>query len=111
VAARVLSIFRVDNQLLEGYAMTKVRSIWAIDLSRRCLLQRTVCAAGAAAILGAGVNAAMAGKMPKAAVAYQGSPKDGKSCANCRLFQAPSSCKSVDGAVSANGWCRIWFKA
>jgi hypothetical protein len=27
------------------------------------------------------------------------------------LFIAPSSCKSVEDPISANGWCKIWVKA
>jgi High potential iron-sulfur protein len=81
------------------------------EFSRRSLLQGAACGVGAATVLAMTMTAARAGKMPQSTVAYQGSPKDGKSCANCRLFQAPSTCKSVEGAVRANGWCRIWFKA
>jgi hypothetical protein len=91
--------------------MTEASRIWSTDVSRRCLLRHAACAAGAVTILGAGINAAMAGKMPQSAVGYQGSPKGGQSCANCRLFQAPSACRSVEGPVSAGGWCRIWVKA
>jgi hypothetical protein len=91
--------------------MTEASRIWSTEVSRRCLLRRAACAAGAVTVLGAGIDAAMAGKMPLSAVGYQGSPKGSQNCANCRLFQAPSTCRSVDGPVSANGWCRIWVKA
>jgi hypothetical protein len=98
------------NERKEG-VMTQTPRISSLELSRRCLLQRAACAAGAAAILGVGVNAAMAGKMSQASVGYQGSPKGSQSCANCRLFQAPNACRSVDGSISPQGWCRIWVKA
>ncbi len=91
--------------------MTEAPRIWSTELSRRCLLRRAACAAGAVAILGAGIDAAMAGKMPQSAVGYRGSPKGNQNCANCRLFQAPNACRSVDGAISPNGWCSIWVKA
>jgi hypothetical protein len=96
---------------LRKSVMTQGRTSFSLELSRRCLLQRAACAAGAAAILGVGVNAALAGKMSQASVGYQGSPKGSQSCANCRLFQAPNACRSVDGTISPQGWCRIWLKA
>ncbi len=103
-------LHHLENEKRDS-VMTEARRIWSTDLSRRGLLQRAACAAGAAAILGVGVNAAMAGKMPQASVGYQGSPKGSQNCANCRLFQAPNACRSVDGSISPQGWCRIWVKA
>jgi hypothetical protein len=91
--------------------MTEAPRIWSTELSRRCLLRRAACAAGAVSILGAGIDAALAGKMPQAAVKYQGSPKGDHSCANCKLFQPPDACKTVDGTISPDGWCSIWVKA
>ncbi len=91
--------------------MTEASRIWSTEVSRRCLLRRAACAAGAVTILGTGINAAMAGKMPQSAVSYRASPKGNQSCANCRLFQAPSACRSVDGAISPSGWCSIYVKA
>src|SRR6266568_8498854 len=41
--------------------MTEASRIWSTEVSRRCLLRRAACAAGAVTILGAGINAAMAG--------------------------------------------------
>jgi len=78
--------------------------------SRRCILRQAACAAGAVVILGTGVTTASAGKMPKSAVAYQPTPKGGLSCANCRLFEPPNGCKSVEGPVSGQGWCMIYVK-
>ena len=91
--------------------MTEAPKIWSTEVSRRCLLRRAACAAGAVTILGAGIDAAMAGKMPQASVKYQGSPKGDHSCANCKFFQAPDACKTVDGTISPDGWCSIWVKA
>jgi len=31
-------------------------------------------------------------------------PKGDQACENCALFEAPSSCKTVDGTVSPQGW-------
>jgi hypothetical protein len=91
--------------------MAKVQKAWSVELSRRCLLQRAACAGGALLIFASGVKSAMAGKIPQGAVSYQDSPKGAQSCANCRLFEAPSACKSVDGSISPNGWCKIYVKA
>lgn len=47
-------------------------------------------------------------KISQAAVAYQNNPKGNQSCSVCGHFQPPSSCKTIDGTVSPNGWCKIW---
>ena len=88
--------------------MSKLIKIGSAEISRRTLLAG-VAAAGSAPILAMSVTPAMA-KIAQTAVAYQNSPKDDRSCANCNLFQPPSSCKTVDGTVSPNGWCKIWVK-
>lgn len=77
-------------------------------LSRRALLG----AAAGVTVAGAfgAATPAKAAKAPQAAVKYQPDPKDGKKCDDCVLFQAPSSCKNVDGEISPNGWCMIWAK-
>lgn len=77
-------------------------------LSRRGLLQAAVAGAVPALIL---ATRSASAKMSPAGVAYQGSPHGSQNCANCKLFIAPSSCKSVSGEVSPNGWCKIWVKA
>ena len=65
--------------------------------------------AGSVPVLGLSVRPAMA-KISQASVAYQDKPKGEQSCASCSLFEPPSSCKTVDGTVSPDGWCRIWAK-
>jgi anaerobic selenocysteine-containing dehydrogenase len=82
--------------------------IGSAEISRRTLLA-AVAAAGSAPILAASVTPAMA-KIAQTAVGYQDSPKGDRSCSNCNLFQPPSSCKTVDGTISPNGWCKIWVK-
>jgi hypothetical protein len=51
----------------------------------------------------------VAAKISKADVLYRDAPKEGKSCASCRLFTPSESgkgtCAVVEGSVSANGWC------
>ena len=79
--------------------------------SRRKILQAAIGAVGAVSIFGLSARSAKAAKVSQKAVAYQNSPKGDQNCANCRLFTGPNSCKQVEGAVSPNGWCRIWSKA
>ncbi|MGD0639750.1 MAG: high potential iron sulfur protein [Roseiarcus sp.] len=76
-------------------------------LNRRTLL---IAAAGAAPLLALGAGRASAAGLPQSAVAYQTSPREDKQCGGCNLFVAPSSCKSVSGAVTPNGWCKLWVK-
>jgi hypothetical protein len=48
-------------------------------------------------------------KAAKADYSYRDQPKDGKSCADCRLFSSGESgkgaCALVDGDISPSGWC------
>jgi len=53
---------------------------------------------------------AQAGKVKQSAVKYQADPKDGKKCVDCRFFEAPASCKNVEGDISQDGWCTMWIK-
>jgi hypothetical protein len=46
------------------------------------------------------------GKVSKASARYQNKPKGKQQCSGCRNFQAPTSCKVVEGSVSPKGWCR-----
>ncbi len=82
------------------------------ELNSRCVNRRTVllAAAGAAPLLAIGARGASAAGLPQTAVGYQTTPKDGKQCGDCNLFVAPNSCKSVAGAISPTGWCKLWVK-
>lgn len=55
---------------------------------------------------------ANATKAAKGDFFYQDKPKDGKSCATCRLFLPAEAnkgtCAVVDGEVSPNGWCMAY---
>jgi hypothetical protein len=73
--------------------------------------RRTVLLAAAAAAPALALGRAEAAALPQSAVSYQDSPKDGKDCKGCKLFIKPSSCKSVTGTISPNGWCKLWVKA
>ena len=82
-------------------------------ISRRRMLTVAAGAAGAitgaAAIVGASTPA-QAAKAPQKTVKYQDTPKGEQRCDNCDLFEAPSSCKSVEGTVAAQGWCIVYRK-
>jgi high potential iron-sulfur protein len=82
-------------------------------ISRRMVLTVAANAAGAltgvAALVG-GSTSAQAAKAPQKAVKYQDMPKGEQRCDNCALFEPPSSCKTVDGTISPEGWCMIYAK-
>jgi len=78
--------------------------------SRRTILLRGVgCVAGIVASLQS-ARYANAAKMAQTAAAYQDSPKGSQECSNCAFFEAPSTCKVVDGNISASAWCKLWAK-
>ena len=78
------------------------------ELSRRNIL-RLALAGGGALIAAAVPSATVAGsKIAQKAVKYQVTPKGAARCDNCRLWQAPGSCKLVDGTISPSGWCTIY---
>jgi len=81
-----------------------------VDMFRRTLLLKAAAVAGAVPVLALGVQSAAA-KMAQTAVAYQAQATGDKHCSGCKMFEAPSSCKQVDGAISPNGVCKLWLKA
>jgi hypothetical protein len=89
--------------------MSNERRNFTKEMSRRTVLQAVAAVGAVPALIMA--TAPASAKMSQVSVAYQGSPHGSANCANCKLFIAPSSCKSVAGEVSANGWCKIWAKA
>ena len=50
-------------------------------------------------------------KMTRQQAQYQDTPKDIYSCEVCSLFEAPKSCKVVEGEVSKDGWCKAFAMA
>jgi len=80
--------------------------------SRRQVLKLGVYGLGAvgAMSLAGRADAQVAKKAAQASVKYQQSPKDGKHCSQCQHFQAPSSCRIVDGTINANGYCIMFAK-
>lgn len=77
-------------------------------LSRRHVLTLVAGTAGAGMIVG--TSGPAHAKVPQKTVKYQDAPKGDQSCANCVQFEAPSSCKTVDGMVSSEGWCTVYAK-
>lgn len=78
-------------------------------MSRRVVLRGAVVAAAAVPVLLSGMTAAYA-KVKQAEVKYQQSPKDGQKCSICANFEAPKSCKLVEGEINPEGYCQL-FKA
>jgi hypothetical protein len=84
-------------------------------VSRRQVLTIAAGAAGAsvtvaAAVIGASTTAQAAAKASQKTVKYQDTPKGEQRCENCMQFEAPSTCKTVDGTVAAEGWCMVYAK-
>jgi hypothetical protein len=52
----------------------------------------------------------VAKKAAQKAVMYQQTPKDGKQCSGCQHFEAPSSCRIVEGEINPNGYCILFAK-
>jgi hypothetical protein len=57
-------------------------------------------------------GSATAAKVAKSDFSYQPKPKDGKRCANCRLYlvepDGKTGCAVVEGEVSPDGWCMAY---
>lgn len=89
--------------------MSNMESSSGKSVSRRRFLG--VAAVGGGALFGAGLigaSPAAAAKLPQTAAKYQPTPKGKQQCDNCALWQAPSSCKLVDGKISPTGWCVLY---
>jgi hypothetical protein len=93
------------DDVIEAKGLTMTDNNDSNSTTRRTLLKAGV---AAGSFLGLGMSAAFAAKASKGSVGYRDTPNGDKNCANCSLFVSPNSCKSVDGAVSPNGWCKIW---
>jgi hypothetical protein len=77
-------------------------------ISRRVVLTGTALAFGAVASGVAATCARAQQKVSQADAKYQAQPKDGQQCDGCVQFQAPSTCKLVDGTIAPNGWCQLF---
>jgi hypothetical protein len=67
-------------------------------------------AIGAVSLAGRANAQQVATKAKQKAVMYQQTPKDGKQCSGCQQFQAPSSCRIVEGEINPNGYCILFAK-
>ena len=70
---------------------------------------------GVAAVVSVGnPPSAQSAKADKRDFFYQDKPKEGRSCASCRLFTpgdgGAGRCAIVDGDVSASGWCMAYSR-
>jgi hypothetical protein len=87
------------------------RRFQTLDLSRRNFLRGASLAAGAGALMGAGLAAppAMAAnKFSQSMAKYQPSPKGAQRCDGCTQFQPADACKVVEGKIAASGWCFLF---
>ena len=74
---------------------------------RRKLLGIGVAVIGSAVVTQAN---AQQKKVSQAQAQYQDKPKNDQQCDNCMQFEAPSSCKLVEGTISPKGWCLFYVK-
>jgi High potential iron-sulfur protein len=83
----------------------------SLGISRRQVLTIAAGASvtGTAAVIGTSTSA-QAAKVSQKIVKYQDTSKGEQRCDNCELFEAPSSCKNVDGTIAAQGWCAVYRK-
>jgi hypothetical protein len=47
-------------------------------------------------------------KVAQKLVGYQSKPVGTAQCNNCKHYEAPSSCKVVEGNIAPTGWCRLY---
>jgi hypothetical protein len=94
--------------------MSDVTKTLPPQFSRRLTLRSFVSIAGGAVMLGTTMSADRAVAAPtknaQKTVGYQGTPQGTARCDGCTQFEAPSSCKTVEGSISPTGWCRIYIK-
>ena len=77
--------------------------------SRRTVLTGAALALGAAAADNVVLQTAAQEKISQAAAKYQTTPKGGQRCDGCVNFQPPNACKFVQGDISPDGWCQLFF--
>jgi len=84
----------------------------ATILSRRAAMRSAALALTGGALLTAGLAArpavAAGVKMNRDDAGYQPMPKGSARCDGCQQWQAPHSCKVVDGVISPAGWCTLY---
>lgn len=48
-------------------------------------------------------------KKSKLEVKYQSKPKGKERCGLCTMFVQPDKCTDVNGEISPQGWCNIFY--
>jgi hypothetical protein len=86
--------------------MKNLDTLDAKQVPRRKLLIGAIAVGSAPLLAATGAQANV--KLPKSAVKFTTVASNGRNCASCKLFQAPSSCTFVEGATDPNGTCWIW---
>lgn len=77
--------------------------------SRRPVLKAIASLAVAATLPALTRQAAAQAKASKAALQYQGRPKNGLRCSTCVQFVPPGQCKIVEGSIDPDGWCMAYI--
>ena len=80
-------------------------------ISRRRLLGVAGLVTGGGALVGAALTASTAAAQAKVTQQlsnYQAKPNGDARCDGCSQWQAPSSCKVVQGEISPSGWCSLF---
>ena len=88
--------------------MTKSTPELSTELSRRTLFKAACGTVGTIALVGLTSSEVLAAKMTKTAAHFQDGPHGDQQCSKCKNFEAPSTCKQVEGAVHATGWCTLF---
>jgi hypothetical protein len=78
-------------------------------ISRRTVLTGAALALGAAAADNVVLQTAAQEKISQAEAKYQTTPKGEQRCDGCVNFQPPNACKFVQGDISPDGWCQLFF--
>ena len=92
--------------------MPAPRTALRLKRSRRSVLWGAVLALGGGALVGVGLSPArveaQTPKRTQKVVQYKTTPKGRSRCDNCSQWQAPSSCKIVQGTIAPAGWCSAY---
>jgi hypothetical protein len=78
-------------------------------ISRRTALTGPALALGAAVAVNVVSQTAAQEKISQPDAKYQTTPKGGQRCDACINFEPSNACKLVQGDISPNGWCQLFF--
>jgi hypothetical protein len=81
-----------------------------VDRLRRKVIHATVGGISAGLVFRIS-SAGASDKMTQQQAKYQTSPNGLYSCGMCTQFEAPKSCKVVEGDISSDGWCKAFALA